>query len=116
MSLALRLVLLISSIGCMVFITKGIRKSRLQMSDAIFWVLLAILLILNAIFPNIGHFFSSLFGFMETSNFIFTFFIAILLLKEFLNASEISSLRYKVNQLTQELALEEYKTRNHIDD
>ena len=114
MSKALRIALLAGSLFTLYIITKRIRKSKIQISDSIFWVLFALLLILNAIFPQMARWFATLFGFVATSNFIFSLVIAILLIKEFSNAIEISTLRHKVEQLSQEQGLlrKEYEDKS----
>ena len=105
MNSILRLALLTGSLFIFYIIIQRIRKSKIQMRDSIFWVLFALLLILNALFPMMARWFATLFGFIATSNFIFSLVIAILLVKEFSNAMEISMLRHKIEQLTQDQAL-----------
>lgn len=105
MSPALRALLLIGSFATLYMVGVKIKKKKIQISDSIFWVGLSLLLILNAVFPSLAAAFASLFGFVATSNFIFLLVIAILLIKEFSNAQEISRLRHKTDELAQELAL-----------
>ena len=105
MSVALRLVLLVGAIITFVLIARQVRKRRIQVEDAIFWIVLSLILLLLAIFPGIAYFFASLFGFQAASNFVFCALIAILIIREFSSSAEISRLKHKVNQLVQELAL-----------
>lgn len=110
MSVALRIVLLVGAVITFVLITRQIRKHRIQVEDAIFWVALSAVLLLLAIFPGIAYFFAKLFGFQAASNFVFCALIAILIVREFSSSAEISRLKHKVNQLVQELALAKKKT------
>ena len=105
MSLPLRIVLLVGAIITFVLIAQQIRKHRIQVEDAIFWVVLSGVLLLLAIFPGIAYFFAHLFGFQAASNFVFCALIAILIVREFSSSAEISRLKHKVNQLVQEIAL-----------
>ena len=105
MSLALRIVLVIGAVITFALIAKQIRKHRIQVEDAIFWVALSVVLLVLAIFPGIAFFFAKLFGFQAASNFVFCALIAILIIREFSSSAEISRLKHKVNQLVQELAL-----------
>ena len=105
MSLALRLVLMVGAIITFVLIAQQVRKRRIQVEDAIFWVVLSGVLLLLAFFPGIAYFFANLFGFQAASNFVFCALIAILIVREFSSSAEISRLKHKVNQLVEEIAL-----------
>lgn len=101
----LRIALLLGSI-CMVYVVASrVKRSKIQIEDSVFWVILAVVILLNAIFPQIAYFFSGLLGIASPSNFVFLLISAILLLKEFSNSTQISVLKHKVNQLAQEIAL-----------
>ena len=115
MSLALRIVLLLGSIITFILITQQIRKHRIQVEDAIFWVAFSGILLILAIFPGIAYFFAKLFGFQATSNFVFCAAIAILVVRLFTASAEISRLKHKVDQLVQELALAKKKTDDMAD-
>ena len=107
MSVALRLVLLVGAIITFVLIARQVRRRRIQVEDAIFWIVLSLILLLLAIFPGIAYFFATLFGFQAASNFVFCALIAVLVVREFTSTAEISRLKHKVNQLVQEIALSE---------
>ena len=44
MSVALRILLLIGALAMLMFVVKSIRKSRIQMKDALVWMLIALLI------------------------------------------------------------------------
>ena len=111
MSVLLRLFLITGALVLFYFVAYGIRKSMILMGDAIFWVLFSILLIVLAVFPGIAFWFSEMFGFISPSNFVFLCIIAILLAKMFANSSEISLLKYRINEIAQENALLEKRVR-----
>ena len=105
MSLALRLVLMVGAIITFILIAQQVRKHRIQVEDAIFWIILSLVLLILAFFPGIAYFFANLFGFQAASNFVFCALIAILIVREFSSSAEISRLKHKVNQLVEEIAL-----------
>lgn len=107
MSGALRVLLIVGAAITFLIVIGRVRKEMIQIEDSVFWIILAAVLVLCAIFPGIPTFFSNLFGFMSASNFVFLAVIAILLVKEFSNSAEISKLKHKVDLLAQSIALRE---------
>lgn len=100
-----RIFLICGAVLTLYVIVSRVRRSKIQMEDAVFWVLLALALVVVAVFPQIAFFFSQAIGFASPSNFVFLLVSAILVVKVFANAAEISLLKHKVNQLSQEIAL-----------
>ena len=105
MPFTLRMLLLVGAVFALVIIARRVKRSKIQMEDSIYWLVLALILVINAIFPGIAIFFSSQLGFISASNFVFLVVIALLLIKEFSNSADISLLKHKVNDLAQEIAL-----------
>jgi len=112
MPILLRTFLIIGAVIAFIFVANRVHKSKILMGDAIFWVLLALLLVILAVFPGIAFFFSGLLGFISPSNFVFLLVMVLLMAKVFANSSEISMLKYRVNELAQENALLEQQLRN----
>ena len=106
MSITLRLLCIVGSAITFFGMARQIKKAKIKIEDSIFWVLLSGLLLLIALVPEIASFFSHLFGFMATSNFVFCGLIASLLVKEFHNTMPISQFKHKVTELAQEDALD----------
>ncbi len=102
-----RIILIVVSLLTTYYILKRIRQSKLQIEYAIFWILFAGVLIIFSLFPWLVSMFTRLIGMQLPVNFIFMFFIFVLLVKMFLMTIELSALENKVKDLTQELALEE---------
>lgn len=107
MSLALRLFLIAGAVIVFGVVLRKIRKSEMQASDSIFWIILAAVFVVVGIFPQIAFALSGVFGFESTSNFVFLITIALLFIKLFLLSAEAAKLRQKVVTLTQEIALRE---------
>ena len=105
MSLSLRILLIVCALIALFFVAKRVKKRKILMEDAIFWVVLSVVFVIVAIVPEIAFICSDFLGFVSPSNFIFLIIIALLLMKVFTCTSEISLLKYRVNELAQEIAL-----------
>lgn len=106
MSIVLRIVLIFGALFALSIVVRKVKKSKIRIADSVYWVCAAVLLLILAIFPRIAFFFSDLLGFLSPSNFVFLVVIALMLLKLFNLACDVSRLSDKVEQLSQELALE----------
>jgi hypothetical protein len=106
MSIVLRIVLIFGALFALSIVVRKVKKSKIRIADSVYWVCAAVLLLILAIFPRIAYFFSDLLGFLSPSNFVFLVVIALMLLKLFNLACDVSRLSDKVEQLSQELALE----------
>lgn len=102
-----RIILIIASIGTTGYILKRIRQSKVQIEDAIFWILFAFAAIVISVFPQIPDYFAHLLGIYSTVNFIFLFFIFVLLIKNFYMTLRISQMDNKIQELTQAMAIKE---------
>lgn len=89
------------------YILKRIRQSKLQIEYAIFWIIFSGILLIFSIFPFLVALLTRMIGMELPVNFIFLFFILILILKAFFQTIETSALENKVRNLTQRLAIEE---------
>ena len=115
---ALRVILLIAAIGLVVFLLHSIKKSKMSIEDALFWMGFSFLILLMSIFPEIPSFLSDTIGFMSPVNFVFIFFIFVLIIRDFLSNRRISQLENRVKELTQQIALDrlDHYQRRHLDE
>lgn len=113
MSTVLRIALIAVSFLVVVFVLRKIRKTQLHISDAIYWIVAAFLLLVISIFPQIAIWASSALGIQSAANFVFLFMIFMILIKLFNIAIELSVQKDRLNRLTQKLAL--LHDRNGID-
>ena len=115
---ALRVILLIAAIGLVVFLLRSIKKSKMSIEDALFWMGFSFLILLMSIFPEIPSFLSDTIGFMSPVNFVFLFFIFVLIIRDFLSNRRISQLENRVKELTQQIALDrlDHYQRRHLDE
>ena len=112
MTLVLRILLLIGALFAMGIVINSVRKSKIRISDSVYWVVAAGILVLFALIPQLAYFFSGLFGFMSPANFVLLLVIVMILIRLFHQSCAISKLTYKVEQLSAELALRDKDTRD----
>lgn len=106
MSISLRVILAVVSIATCWYVLRKIKKSQMQIEDALYWILVSGGLVVLSIFPQIAIFFSELIGIESASNFVFLAMIFVVLFKLFLLSLDISQLKHKLRTLIQEEAIE----------
>jgi hypothetical protein len=111
MSIALRVLLLIASIFTFLYIVRKLRKSQLQVMDTVFWIVLATILIVLSIFPQIAYWIANILGIQSPVNFIFLLIIFMLMIRNFLLTIKVSQLEDKLKTLVEELAIRENASR-----
>lgn len=94
-----------ASIATLLYVILKIRKHKLNIDDSIIWILWAFLLLIFSIFPTIPSCIAKCFGFMSTSNFIFSLFVFFLYIVLFAQTIQISMLKEKNKRLIQKLTL-----------
>ena len=104
MTVTLRIFLIIASLLTVIWILRKIRKMKVKMEDAIFWLIFSALIIILAIFPEISYWLSKILGIESPANLVFLFVICLLLEKIF-TLSIITSQLEKVSILSAEVAL-----------
>ena len=109
MTLALRITLIIVSLITLIFIAKKIRSSKVKLEDSIFWICFAALIFLFSLFPQVFYALSSAVGTYAPANFVFLFFIFVLLIQSFNLSMRISQADTRIKELTQQLAIEKFE-------
>ena len=115
MTLPLRITLFAASLLTFSYMTVKIRDSKMRLEDSLFWFCFSALFLLASIFPQVFFWLSNLVGTMAPSNFVFLFFIFILLIVCFRLSVRLSQLDTKLRELTQQLAIEKFE-RHHNDE
>ena len=105
MSVALRICLVALSIISLFYIIRKIRYSKMQIEYTLFWIVLSIIMILMAVFPQIVYCVTWRMGMVSAANVVYLFIIGILLVKVFMMTIEISNLESKVQALIQEVGI-----------
>ena len=106
-SFIFRILLVACSFLTAFYMVKRIRASKLEIEDAIFWILFAFALIIISIFPQLAIVGARLLGIYSSTNFIFLVILFLVLIKLFLSTIKISELNDRLRELTQKIAIEE---------
>ena len=115
MSDTLKALLVVASILTVSWILRKIRKNKVKMEDAIFWIFFAGILLLLAIFPEISYELCRIFGIMSPSNLVFLVIIFLLVEKIFTLSIIVSQLEDKIGVLSAEIALRSKAENKKID-
>ena len=115
MSTTLRALLIFASLMTVIWILRQIRKFKVKMEDAIFWLFFAAILLLLAIVPELSFKLSELLGFMSPINLVFIVIIFLLVEKIFTLSIIVSQLEEKIAVLSAEVALRSKAETKRID-
>ena len=115
MSDTLKGLLIIASVLTVGWILRKIRKNKVKMEDAIFWIFFAAILLLLAIFPEISYELCRICGIMSPSNLVFLVIISLLVEKIFTLSIIVSQLEDKIGVLSAEVALRSKAENKKID-
>ncbi len=105
MSIVLRIALIAVSFLVIVFVIKKIRRTKLYIDDAIYWIAFSVMLFILSLFPQIAIWASELLGIESPANFVFLLMIFVVLIKLFKLSIELSVQKQRLNRLVQKLAL-----------
>ena len=105
MSWILRILLIAVSVVATTTVISKIRRAKMQIEDAVFWVLFSFLLILLSICPPLLYFFTGLLKMQSPANLLFLVIIALLFMKIFSMSLKMSLIEEKLSTLAQEMAL-----------
>lgn len=112
MPTSLRLIILAGALLIIAMVLSYIHKKRIRMADSTGWVCIALLLLVIAIVPDIVTHLSAWLGFQSPANFVFFVVTGLLVVKTFRDSARISILRNKIEELTQEVALDQDDERH----
>lgn len=107
MSYAVRILIALGGLAVFAFIIISIRKSKMVISDSIFWFLFAIALMLLALYPEVIFYVARKLHVASASNLAFLVMIAFLLVRVFQQDLKISQLTTKLQNFVQDSAIYE---------
>lgn len=116
MSDALRIILLFAALATAGWILYKIRKLKVKMEDAIFWIIFAGILCVMGVFPQVTYWLTYKIGIMSPANLIFLVVIFLLVEKIFTLSIIVSQLEEKVTVLSAELALRSHAAEKRLDE
>ena len=97
MTTELRIVLVIASFVTAALMLRRIRRSKVRIEDSVFWIGLSTVILVVSIFPQIADAGgAAALHIYETTNFLFLFFIFVLLVKLFTMSVHVSQLESKL--------------------
>ena len=109
MTLTLRVALVLVSLMTLLFVMRKVRSSKIRLEDSMAWILFSGVLFVLSVFPGIFDFLAELAGVYSTVNFVFLFFILVLLILCFSLNMKVSQMDTKIKELTQLLAIEKFE-------
>lgn len=109
MTLTLRVVLVLVSLMTLLFVMRKVRSAKIRLEDSMAWILFSGVLFVLSVFPGIFDFLAELAGVYSTVNFVFLFFIFVLLILCFSLNMKVSQMDTKIKELTQLLAIEKFE-------
>lgn len=105
MSNLMRLLLLLAAVMAGIWILYQIRRLKIKLDHAIFWIIFAFILAVLGLFPELTYWLTEKLGLMSPANLVFLIIIALLLFKVFTLSMLVSQLDDKVTVLSAEIAL-----------
>lgn len=114
MSSTLRFLLLFGAIFTAAWILHKIKKLKVKMEDAIFWIVFAGVLCVMGVFPELTYWLTSVMGILSPANLIFLVVIFLLIEKVFTLSIIVSQLEEKVSTLSAEVALRSHSADKMI--
>ena len=112
MSAILRVILFVLAVVTAWWILSKIRRLKVKMEDAIFWIFVAVVLCTLSLFPEIVYKLTDIVGVMSPANLVFL--IVILLEKVFTLSIIVSQLEEKITVLSSEVALRSHSANRGI--
>ena len=94
-----RVILGIGVVLIVIYNIRKLRKSQLQLLDALFWILFSALLVLFSAFPDTAFWGAQILGIQSTINFVFLCMICISILRCFILSIRVSNLEAKLINL-----------------
>ena len=114
MTVIFRVILVIVSILTMAFMMRKIRQAKVQIEAALFWVIMALILVVFSLFPAVADACAHLLGIYSTPNFLFLFMIFLLIVMVFGMTLQMSQMESRQKELVQRIALDQ-KDREELE-
>lgn len=105
LDIVLRSVLLAASLLILIYMLNRIRRARLRIADAVFWIMFALSLVLLSVFPQIAYWGANLLRIESPANLVLVYINGILLIRSFTYTVNISRSGTRTDVLAQKLAI-----------
>jgi hypothetical protein len=115
----IRLLLFAGALLTLIYFAHYIRKGRMQIDYAIYWILFSSALVLLSLFPGIATWFAKMLKIKSPANLVYLIIIFSMIVKLFTTTLKISKLNQQISELTQHIALyesnqEEQQRKEHF--
>lgn len=114
--LPMRILLMLGSICTLLYLVRYIRKSRVKIEDMLFWILLAVLMVILGIFPDIAVRCATWMKVQSPINFVFLLIIFLLLAKQFVLSVRLSQMEIRLAELAQREAIDTARLMGTVPD
>ena len=114
MSGTLRALLLVAAVVTAAWILYKIRKLKVKMEDAIFWMIFAGILCVMGMFPQLTYWLTDKVGILSPANLVFLVVIFLLVEKVFTLSILVSQLEEKVSVLSAEVAVRSHAAEKRL--
>lgn len=111
MDLRLRITVVVIAVLILIYVIRTIRHERMAISDAVFWVVGSVVLVIVAAIPEIASFGASLLGIQTPVNFLLLLAGIIVIYKVFSLSVEVSRQNEKIKRMAQRIAYLEFEQR-----
>ena len=112
MSIVTRSFFIIGALVVACYIFYKIRKGKLEINHALYWIVFSFFLLFMGIFPGVVIFVSDLLKFQSPANLIFCVIIGLLLIKIFLMSIKLAHLENQLRRFTQKYSMDKNKYIN----
>lgn len=106
MSIPVRLVLLIGAVFMLLYVARGIKKTKFKAQETFYWLLLSVVFVLLSIFPGVVEWFSVKLGVATPVNLIFLVVIFLLIVKIFTMDRKLAKTEHQLTEMTQKIAID----------
>lgn len=113
MPLVLRIVLIVGSLGFMIYLINNLKKTKISTDMSVVWIIISCLIVIMAIFPQPLIYLTWLLGVQSPVNGVLVFFILVLLLLVFYLSKKIATLEFKLTELVHKIGID---TKNKKED
>lgn len=103
----MRGLLIVGGIVNLAYIIIKLRKVQIEVSEAVFWIWISLIIALMGVFPGIPISIAMCFGVEMPANLVYLFFIALLLIKLFLLSIKVSRLESQLKNLVVHMAVQD---------
>lgn len=116
MSIYLRIILVVCSILCFLYVMRKVRKTQMSIDDSLFWILFCLFIVVIGLFPKIMMEGARKIGVESPVNFVFLIIIFILIIKLFSQSIKLSQMENKLKNVIQQIAIREKELNDKKDD